>query len=547
MSVLSDVMEEVSAIATDRELVPDRAFGYFFLEQIEEFSTEEAESIVVDGPWDGGRDAVYFDEDNQVLTIYQLKYSEDLDYLRGAFADVQRALDAESTNVGRCKQLRLVVVTIATSDESTNQLVRRTAANIKGWLTRHRLSPELEIQLFDLRKFAEYRDRLFGLRLTLPFRTRPAMVGGTVLGLLNAAEFKDRIDEEALFAFNIRKFLTARKGSVNSQIYETLENPESRAAFWTLNNGIVCLCTSYRPVDDDHIEFENFTIVNGAQTVSTVARFLSSNPAAQDPVWVVAKVIQVREEDVERARLLTKSSNSQAPTSDKDLRAVDPVHRKLAQLFESEFSVVYLYRRGTRAPRGRSSITMKDAAQASMAYWFEKPNISFSRPGSIFSDAVLYDRVFPSNDFGELARRGDTGAIHVFLLRLLVPVQILTPLRKYLRTRTADATERKWRSVSYHVLWVIRKLMDDLPMSDLDRIHQRAETVVSVAAPPIFESMVDFLTTLGADIPRDLKSEATLELLLQRGFLDQTRVKEAKRRIAETLSGLEIGSSPPNP
>lgn len=165
---------------------------------------------------------------------------------------------------------------------------------------------DLSVELFDLKKFAEFRDRLFGLDLTLSFRTRPAMLNGTVLGLLNGNDLKDKIDEEALFAFNIRKFLGARRGSVNSQIYDTLEDSSLRDAFWTLNNGIVCLCTGYRAVDDEHIAFQNFTIVNGAQTISTLARFLTNNPAAQDPIWVVSKIIQVREDEVERGRVPDK-------------------------------------------------------------------------------------------------------------------------------------------------------------------------------------------------------------------------------------------------
>jgi len=537
MSVLDDVTGDVNAVASERGLKPDRAFGYYFLEEIEEFSQEEAEGLVVDGPWDGGRDAVVFDEENQVLSIYQLKFSQDLEYLRRAFSDVQRALEVETTNLERCRRLRLVIVTIATSDSSIQELLRSTTAIVKRWLTRHDLHPEVAVELFDLKKFAEFRDKLFGLDLTLAFRTRPAMVGGTILGLLNANDFKDKIDEEALFAFNIRKFLGARRGSVNSQIYDTLEDQAARDVFWTLNNGIVCLCTSYRPVDDEHLSFENFTIVNGAQTVSTIARFLSNNPAVQDPIWVVSKIIQVGEEDVERGRVLTKTSNSQAPTNDKDLRSVDPIHRKLSQAFEAELGTTYIYRRGVHAPRGRASATMKDIAQAYVAYWLEKPNISFSRPGSIFADSNLYERVFPGNDFGEISRRGDQAAIRMFLLQRLVPVLLLAGIRKYLRERTTDPAVRKWRSCSYHILWILRKLFAEIPEADLESVYAHASGIVTSGVPVLSDSLFDFLQTIRADIPRDLKSETITNTILERAFLTQTGSREAKRLIANVLRG----------
>lgn len=535
MSVLQEIEHDVGEVASVRGLKPDRAFGYYFLEEVEEFSQEEAESMVVDGPWDGGRDAVNFDEDNLALTIYQLKYSESLEYLKKAFSDIQRALDAEAVNVRKSKRLRLVIVTIATSDEATHDLLRSTTTIVKRWLTRHDAKPELSIELFDLKRFQEFKDRLFGLDLTLTFRTRPAMLNGTVLGLLNAGELRDRIDDEALFAFNIRKFLGARRGSVNSQIYDSLEDAAQREVFWTLNNGIVCLCTGYRAVDDDHVEFRNFTIVNGAQTISTVARFLTNNPAAQDPIWVVSKIIQVREDEVDRGRALTKTSNSQAATNDKDLRAVDPIHRKLAQTLESELSVTYIYRRGTRSARGQETVNIKDLAQAYVAYWLEKPNISFSRPGSIFADANLYDRVFPYNDFGDLLRRGDRAATRMFLLQRLVPVRLLVGIRELLRTRASEPSERKWRSSSYHLLWILRKLFEDLPQSDLNVIYSNADAIIEQAVPPIFDSFRDFLLTMKADIPRDLKSENMSSAVLERGFLSQSGAREARRVVSELL------------
>lgn len=536
MSVLEELYSDVSEVALLRNLRPDRAFGYYFLEEVEEFSQEESESIVVDGPWDGGRDAVAFDEENQTLTIYQLKYSQDLDYLRRAFTDVQRALEVEIGNLRRCRRLRLVVVTIATSDDSIQELLRSTTTIVKRWLTRQDLRPDLAIELFDLKKFAEFRDRLFGLDLTLSFRTRPAMLNGTVLGLLNANDLRDKIDEEALFAFNIRKFLGARRGSVNSQIYDSLEDPTLKDAFWALNNGIVCLCTGYRPVDDEHIAFQNFTIVNGAQTVSTIARFLTNNPAAQDPIWVVAKVIQVREEEVERGRVLTKTSNSQAATNDKDLRAVDPIHRKLAQAFEAELGTFYVFRRGTHAPRGRPSVNIKDMAQAYVAYWLEKPNVSFSRPGTIFSDSGLYERAFPSIDFGEILRRGDRAATRMFLLQRLVPIRLLVRTREYLRERTPESAERKWRSCSYHLLWILRKLFDEVREADLESVYAHGDEIIVAVMPQLCDSFFDFLLTINADIPRDLKSEGMISVIHERRFLSQTGAREARRLISSILN-----------
>ncbi|RLE72090.1 MAG: hypothetical protein DRJ45_02470, partial [Thermoprotei archaeon] len=86
---------KVQEIADNEELSQSKAFGLYFLEEFEDLSKEEARSIVIDGPWDRGCDAIYLDEENNLLKIYQFKYSEDVNYVRSALTDLQRGVEAE--------------------------------------------------------------------------------------------------------------------------------------------------------------------------------------------------------------------------------------------------------------------------------------------------------------------------------------------------------------------------------------------------------------------------------------------------------------------
>jgi AIPR protein len=187
------------------------------------------------------------------------------------------------------------------------------------------------VEVWDLRKFAQMLEKLYGVAATLTFKAEPIQDGDALLGLLDIAGLREHVTQEELFAFNIRTFLGKRKGSVNSEIHETLQDDAERGRFWHLNNGIVCLCTEISEDSPTVFAATNFTIVNGAQTTSTIASFLDKNPAADEPVWVVAKVLRVDETDIERARELTKTSNLQTPASNKDLRAVDKTHRRIAE------------------------------------------------------------------------------------------------------------------------------------------------------------------------------------------------------------------------
>src|SRR3989442_5668469 len=106
MSILEEITNKVGEIADLRGLTPDKAFGFWFLEDIEELSEEEAESTITDGPWDGGRDAVYFDEENLTTNIYQFKYSEDLAYVSKGLTDLQNGVQNEVVNLKQSKSLR---------------------------------------------------------------------------------------------------------------------------------------------------------------------------------------------------------------------------------------------------------------------------------------------------------------------------------------------------------------------------------------------------------------------------------------------------------
>ncbi|WP_297093167.1 hypothetical protein [Thermococcus sp.] len=131
------------------------AFGYWFLEEVEDLSEEDAELTILDGPWDQGRDAVYFDEENEILKIYQFKYSTEPSYVLSAFKDIQRAIQAEhnldTSPIHRAKMLRLYVVTLADANEKVREEYKKTRKRIRTWLTKHGYNLDADIEIFDLK------------------------------------------------------------------------------------------------------------------------------------------------------------------------------------------------------------------------------------------------------------------------------------------------------------------------------------------------------------------------------------------------------------
>jgi hypothetical protein len=135
MSVLSEIQGEVNEIAADRGFKDYQAFAYWFLEGTELFSKEEAIDLVTDRAWDEGRDAVYRDEPNRELRIYQFKYSDSKSYVLDAFKDIQRGLVYEE-GLGNLKDIDratcYVVTTHSAAQTSSSKARRRSGASVVG-------------------------------------------------------------------------------------------------------------------------------------------------------------------------------------------------------------------------------------------------------------------------------------------------------------------------------------------------------------------------------------------------------------------------------
>lgn len=544
MAIVEEIAEKVSTIAAERNMSEDYAFGFWFLEDIEELSQEEAEATVTGGPWDRGRDAVYFDEDLHVLKIYQMKYSEDRAYVLTAFKDLQRGVQAEyeehPERFSDITSLTLTVVTKFQADEDFIAIQKAQQQRIRTWLSKRGLvdlSHNTHVDLFDIRKFSQLMQRLYGIDVEINFREPPVVTEKSLLGLIDARAFVPYIDKEELLAFNIRKFLGIRTGSVNAKIKETLENEETRPNFWTFNNGIVCLYRDREILNHNKIKFADFTIVNGAQTVSTIASFLIDNPTVNEdePVWVVCKSIQVDPTDIPSAIKLTTSSNTQTPASGKDLRAVDQSHIRLQEWF-TDLGITYLFKRGDKAVKGSETIFMKDIAQAFVAYYLRQPNVAFARPGTIFSSNDLYEQVFPPEFINELHNSAGRRDQIFFARELLLPVRLLTKIRVYLRSRTTrDTDDPKWRSMAYHMVYTYSLLLGQLDFTQIEKVLSKFESVFDKSIEMVFEGLTTLATDRKIDIPKSLKTEEFQQVMVETSWLTGYFGRNAEKAIKTAL------------
>lgn len=543
MSVLNCIEDKVKSIAAKRNMSSNLAFGYWFLEDIEELSAEDAEDTITDGPWDGGRDAVLYNEDEKCLRIYQMKYSETREYVLKAFKDLQRGLQVEyecnPERFNHITSLTLCIVTKYIADQKFIEVQKSQQRLIRTWLTNRgykELSSNTTVEIFDLKKFAQLMERLYGVDLELHYRNAPLMFDTNIIGLTDARGFLPFIDREELLAFNIRKFLGVRAGSVNSKIKETLENDNLRSSFWTYNNGIVCLCTDIEKLSELKYKFNNLTIVNGAQTVSTISKYLEENTliSQDEPIWVVCKILCVNETDLEKATKLTQTSNTQTPASGKDLRAVDQIHVRLEKWFE-ELNYTYKYKRGGPSSTGGRTLHMKDMAQAYYAFALGKPNVAFARAGRIFSSNDLYDNVYPTGQVDTLYKTGSKVDQLNFARSIMLPSLILEDVRAYLHKAVANGEDRKWKSIAYHIVYAYGVMLNSSLLTNLELLIDLHEKVIGESIELVFSGFQNTAQTLSLEVPRDLKSEVFQEKLNDTDWFNGYFGSKARKTIRSVL------------
>ena len=448
------------------------------------------------------------------------------------FDDItQGASPDRPASIDEIRHVRLVIVSLSADHDRLETEVKARTRNLRAWRTRKGHDFEVELENVDLRYFMQAFDRLFGVDVDLSFVETPVDLSRGAkkvhLGRLDLRSLQDHIGDESLIYFNIRSFLGIRKGSINEAIRDTVADPDLRDDFWLYNNGIVALCSQIRRSRlTGRWSARTFTIVNGAQTVNTVGRYLRDNPlAATDPVPVVAKIIEVDEDDLAMARAITRTSNSQTPTSNRELRAVDPLHMTLRTWFE-ERGWSYVFRRGDRHQTGLERTSMKEVAQAHLAFWGGKPHVSFSRPGRIFADDTLYEEAFEPEEVVRLRERGDDAAISAYVDERLLAVSALKAVRELISSR-GDELQPKWRSLTYHLVWILGEVLRPLEVASATEILTEA---VKEAGDDLLDGLIDFISIRQMDFPKCLKSTDLSSALVAGDFWELQRISSAASR-----------------
>lgn len=154
-------------------------------------------------------------------------------------------------------------------------------------------------------------------------------------------KFKDKIFEK-----NIRKVLG--RTDVNEEIENTLkDNPD---LFWYLNNGITVIADKISKTavggnsrDIGTFKLENFSVINGAQTISSIGRFKEFHPDHDlSCVSINIRIIEISD-NLHFAKLITRANNRQNRIDGMDFASQDPEQLRIKNeliLEDVEYSIM---------------------------------------------------------------------------------------------------------------------------------------------------------------------------------------------------------------
>ena len=222
-------------------------------------------------------------------------------------------------------------------------------------------------------------------------------------GTITASQIADWYQRfgERLFDHNIRKALG--RTQVNRKIVETLL--EDSPNFWYFNNGITILCgrIGRAPVGvakrlRGELTLYGVSVVNGAQTVASIAEAAARSSGALPDARVWIRVISLEKCPQSFASTLTRANNTQNQVIDRDFVALEPQQLRLQRDFALTLRKVYAIKRGEETPAADDGCAVEEAT---IALACAHPDARFavlahSNPGSLWdlSEGGRHDALF---------------------------------------------------------------------------------------------------------------------------------------------------------
>ena len=365
-----------------------RAFAAFAIAHICDIGPSEASSSVVDDFDDYGLDAVYYHAQTETLYFVQAKlkassmFSQDeaLAFCQGVRKLINQDFDGFNQNfqnrlleieeaLDNCSHIQLVIAHTGPgiSDHAANAIKDLLEDEHHG---EERFEPEIvdyntQRIVSGLRGAKAYEPVHTYIKLAKCQNIQEPRV--TYMGLVALSDLVDlhQTHGKALYEKNIRTFL-GHKTDVNIAIRKTLADcPQD---FIYLNNGVAALCDQIDPKSSSNgrkrLKVRGFSIINGAQTIASAARFVEENDQADISQARVSISLIKAGTDSQFGKAVTRARNHQNPVSLKNFVALDDGQERLRREL-AHLGIRYIYKAEVMENnQDANRIQVDEAAQA---------------------------------------------------------------------------------------------------------------------------------------------------------------------------------------
>ncbi len=423
-------------------------FVAWYLRNIHLRDLNETKDDVTDGPDDKQIDAIYIDDDNNIIYVLQGKFigssSVDAEPLREVLSSWVQMRDlVKLQEVGNAKLKRkLSEVSKAMDDDysvefeliTTSQLTKSAHDDLATFQKElaeisdnedfnagiNLVDSEELKRRYDLALEKENPSIKYDLDLTkCKFLSENVSNTKIVIAAIPLSECINipGIKDGTLFQKNVRQSLGLN--TVNKGIRNTIYSDKHRDFFF-FHNGITAIC-SKMDIEGNLLKLKGLSVVNGCQSLNTILSCSEKVKTLED-TYVLFRFYEIPQR--ERADRISINTNSQSAVKARDLRSNDKRVLNLKKLYEQRYSNGYfITKRGEFAPAEKNKefvIDLSDLGKYLIAWHSQRPNISYS-------ENKIFDKYFEQL-FKREYKPENAQALNFWMQRILKVWDISNPL-----------------------------------------------------------------------------------------------------------------------
>jgi hypothetical protein len=357
-----------------------------------DISARDACKYITDGYDDYGLDGLFYNNSEKTLYLIQSKFHHEghgsielgdtNKFIKGVKDLVQAKYDKFNNKIISRKleienylldtQTRFVLIIVYSGQQDISQLIKKEMEEfLEENNTLSNIFSFMQIKLLDIYTYISRGASGSPINLDLvmynwnniprPIKSYYGLVAGSDL----ASIFNS--NGRKLFSPNIRVYLSDTE--VNQGILDTVENFPDK--FWYYNIGITALCDEIikKPLggtgsDMGIFECKNLRVVNGAQTVGSIAKAAGLFPENSSKIRVFIRIFEVDDNNnTDDSKKITRTNNTQNKIDSRDFVSLDPEQKRIHDELQVD-SIVYLYKSGELLQTGQQGFDLNEATIA---------------------------------------------------------------------------------------------------------------------------------------------------------------------------------------